>query len=214
MGQPDLDYTAPEIMKSSTVSPWSDMYSLGLLIAYIYNGGRSLIQSNHSTSNYYKQIESLQQLVNNLLPIVPIQLQDALGKLLSIDPRPRPSSQLLALMKYFSDPVVAALQFLDVITMKDPSQKARFYRGTLMEVIHLIPPKLTFTHLWPTLQTEIKIMEVLAAVLQPVFYIIQTCSDEEFVHYILKDFRWALLGSFSHSLSLSSTLIKIPSLKS
>jgi hypothetical protein len=38
-----------------------------------------------------------------------------------------------------SDPVVQALQFLDVINMKDPSQKAHFYRNTLKEVLPYIP---------------------------------------------------------------------------
>jgi hypothetical protein len=38
-----------------------------------------------------------------------------------------------------SDPVVQALQFLDVINMKDPSQKSHFYRNTLKEVLPYIP---------------------------------------------------------------------------
>ena len=32
-----------------------------------------------------------------------------------------------------------ALQFLDVINMKDPGQKSQFYRCTLKEVLPLIP---------------------------------------------------------------------------
>lgn len=39
----------------------------------------------------------------------------------------------------FSDPAVHALQFLDVINMKDPTQKAHFYRNTLREVLPFIP---------------------------------------------------------------------------
>lgn len=47
-------------------------------------------------------------------------------------------------MPYFdtvisSDPSVHALQFLDVINMKDPNQKAHFYRNTLKEVLPFIP---------------------------------------------------------------------------
>lgn len=37
------------------------------------------------------------------------------------------------------DPVVHSLQFLDVINMKDPSQKAHFYRVTLREVLPVMP---------------------------------------------------------------------------
>ena len=39
----------------------------------------------------------------------------------------------------YSDPAVQALQFLDVIGMKDPSQKAQFFRTTLTEVFPYIP---------------------------------------------------------------------------
>ena len=38
-----------------------------------------------------------------------------------------------------SDPAVQALQFLDVISMKDPSQKSQFFRTTLTEVFPFIP---------------------------------------------------------------------------
>ena len=39
----------------------------------------------------------------------------------------------------FRDPAVQALQFLDVISMKDPSQKAQFFRSTLTQVFPFIP---------------------------------------------------------------------------
>lgn len=38
-----------------------------------------------------------------------------------------------------SDPAVHALQFLDVINMKDPGQKTNFFRNTLPEVLPYIP---------------------------------------------------------------------------
>ena len=40
---------------------------------------------------------------------------------------------------FFSDPAVQALQFLDVISMKDPSQKAQFFRTTLTDIFPYIP---------------------------------------------------------------------------
>lgn len=57
MGQPDLDYTAPEIQNSSKCSPLSDMFSLGLVICAVYNGGHSIIESNLSCATYQKQLE-------------------------------------------------------------------------------------------------------------------------------------------------------------
>lgn len=40
---------------------------------------------------------------------------------------------------FHSDPAVHALQFLDVINMKDPTQKTHFYRSTLKDVLPYIP---------------------------------------------------------------------------
>lgn len=84
-------------------------------------------------------ILQLETQLHNILPRVPIGLQEALIRLVNKEPRQRPTSQLLALIKYFSDPPVHALQFLDVISMKDPTQKAHFYRHSLKEVLPYIP---------------------------------------------------------------------------
>lgn len=57
----------------------------------------------------------------------------------SKEPASRPTAQLLQLIKYFSDPAVHALQFLDVINMKDAPQKNNFYRTTLKDILLYIP---------------------------------------------------------------------------
>lgn len=57
----------------------------------------------------------------------------------SKEPTARPTAQLLQLIKYFSDPAVHALQFLDVINMKDAPQKNNFYRTTLKDILLYIP---------------------------------------------------------------------------
>ncbi len=56
MGQPDLDFIAPEV-QSSKCSPMSDMFSLGLLITFLYNNGKSLVEANLSTAHYAKQLD-------------------------------------------------------------------------------------------------------------------------------------------------------------
>ena len=53
--QPDLNYIAPEIQHKSQCSISSDMFSLGMLMVAVFNGGQSLIQANHSTNLYFKQ---------------------------------------------------------------------------------------------------------------------------------------------------------------
>ncbi|XP_059477064.1 SCY1-like protein 2 isoform X2 [Neocloeon triangulifer] len=189
MAQPDLDYIAPEVQSSSVCSILSDMFSLGMVMCAIFNHGKPLIQANHSSSTYLKQLDLLEDQIHNVLPKVPIPLQEAASRLLSKDTRQRPTAQLLSLIKYFSDSSVHALQFLDVINMKDPTQKAHFYRNTLKDTLPYIPRKLWYQHVWPCLSHEMKAQEVLAAVLQPIIYIIQESSQEEYENLMLPLFR-------------------------
>nr|XP_046909925.1 SCY1-like protein 2 isoform X2 [Dermatophagoides farinae] len=95
MGQPDLDFTAPEVQTQSLCTPNSDMFSLGLLITFLYNNGRSLITANLNASNYLKQLDSLNVSLNQLLPNIPSGLHESLKSLLEIDYKKRPISQNL-----------------------------------------------------------------------------------------------------------------------
>lgn len=58
--------SAPEVQTSSICSVLSDMFSLGMVICAIFNQGRPLIQANHSSSAYLKQLE----LVSDRLHVV------------------------------------------------------------------------------------------------------------------------------------------------
>lgn len=49
--------------------------------------------------------------------------------------------------------------------------------------------KLWYQHVWPSLQQEMRTQEVLAAVLQPVLYLIQESTVEEYESVILPYFR-------------------------
>ncbi|KAK0090246.1 hypothetical protein PV325_001941 [Microctonus aethiopoides] len=206
--QPNLDYIAPEIQLSKCCSIRSDMFSLGMVIAAIYNDGRSLIQANHSNSDYIKQLDSLDDHVGGLLVRVPIALHEAVSRLLHKEPEARPIAKHLSLIKYFSDPSVHALQFLDVINMKDSNQKSHFYRTTLKEVLPFIPLKLWYQHIWPYLQNESKSQEAFASVLQPMLYIIQHSSNDDYESIILPSFR----ELFSAQRSVQGTVVLLENL--
>ncbi|XP_054733391.1 SCY1-like protein 2 isoform X1 [Anastrepha obliqua] len=180
MAQPNLDFMAPETQLTSKGSLLSDMFSLGLVICAVFNNGRPLIQAGNIVSNYMKQLETLEESVQKMLPRVPVPLQEATSRLVSKDATARPTAQLLQLIKYFVDPAVNALKFLDVVNMKDTSQKSHFYKNTLMEAMPLIPRKLWWQNVWPMLQAEISNGEVLAAVLQPAITLIQEASPSEY----------------------------------
>ncbi|KAL1518045.1 hypothetical protein ABEB36_001731 [Hypothenemus hampei] len=189
MVQPNLDYIAPECQQLSKCSMLSDMYSLGMIMCALFNNGRSLVQSNYSSSAYLKQLELLEDQVRNILPRVPAGLQESVVRLVTKDIRQRPIAQLSMLIKYFEDPLVQALQYLDTIMMKDPTQKSHFYRNTLKDALPYIPKKLWYQHVWPSLRQEMCSQEVLAAVLQPVLFIVQESTVEEYETFILPNFR-------------------------
>ncbi|XP_063838020.1 SCY1-like protein 2 [Ostrinia nubilalis] len=176
---------APEVQANGQANILSDMFSLGLVICAIFNNGRSIIQANNNPLLYMKQTEHLELIVNAVLPRVPAGLQEAVGRLLTRDPHPRPTCQLLPLIKYFNEPAIQAMQFLDVITMKDPNQKSNFYRTTLIDALPYIPKKLRWQHVWPALQLEVRTAEVLAAVLMPIIWLTNEASPDEFSTYVL-----------------------------
>ncbi|CAL1266831.1 unnamed protein product [Larinioides sclopetarius] len=214
MGQPDLDFTAPEVQATSTCSPLSDMFSLGMLICAVFNNGRPLIDANHSTTNYNKQLElllllqymkmsgddrkdnrlrscamyQLENHVQDLMEKVPHHLQEPLQSLLQTDPWKRPNAQNFSMIKYFSDPSVHALQYLDVIQMKDTTHKSHFYHS-LKASLPGIPKKLWYMHVLPSLNSELQTPEVLAAALQPLLYMIEESTTDEYTELILPVFR-------------------------
>ncbi|XP_050419612.1 SCY1-like protein 2 isoform X4 [Adelges cooleyi] len=180
MAQPDLDYIAPEVQLSSYCSSHSDMFSLGMVIFAIFNNGRPLIQANHSSSTYMKQLDVLENQIHNVLPKVPAQLQEMASKMLSKDVDARPAVKNLLHTPYFCDRFVETIQTLDIINMKDLTQKCQFYKITLKESLPFIPKKIWYQRVWPFLQHEMVKSDVSAAVLHPVIFLIQESSLEDY----------------------------------
>lgn len=102
MGQPDLNFSAPEVQSMSTCSPASDMFSLGLLIYSIYNHGKSPLESNLSPQNYIRQLEILNRCSAELLLKVDPLFQEATQALLEMEPRRRPTSQAFSAVRKMS----------------------------------------------------------------------------------------------------------------
>ncbi|CAM1318602.1 Uncharacterised protein g6973 [Pycnogonum litorale] len=188
MSQPDLDYIAPEIQQHCKCSPLSDMFSLGLLISSIFIDGHSILESNLSTTIYTKNLEQFKKLVHDMLEHVPHHLQEPLQCLLSIDTKRRPSAQHFSMIKYFYDPAVHALQYLDTIQMKDSAHKTQFYHS-LKDTLPAVPRKLWYQHVFPCLKQELQSPEVLAAALQPLLYMVDASTSEEYQEMILPSFR-------------------------
>ncbi|XP_022686618.1 SCY1-like protein 2 [Varroa jacobsoni] len=188
MGQPDLDYTAPEVHATSSCSPQSDMFSLGLLITALFNQGHSLLESQLSISIYTQRIEEMDRNLHSLLEKIPHHLQEPLQGLLNMDAKRRPNSRNFSIIKYFMDPGVHALQYLDVIQMKDSTHKTHYYHN-LKQTLPAIPKKLWWQHILPSLQAELQSPEVLAATLQPLLFMIDDSSPDEYQTTILPVFK-------------------------
>ncbi|XP_017884466.1 SCY1-like protein 2 isoform X2 [Ceratina calcarata] len=206
MAQPNLDYTAPEIQQKKMGGFCSDVYSFGMTICAIFNQGRPLIQANHNCSEYAKQLENLKDQVDAILHIIPLPLTGVVPRLLHLDPEKRPTTQILAMIKYFKDPLVHALQFLDLSKMKDVSQKVHFYTTTLKGILPYIDKKLWYQHIWTYLQIELESQEVQSAVLQPVLYIVQHSTQEEYDQIIFPSLQ--LLFSNRKSIQGTVTLLE------
>ncbi|CAK9798389.1 SCY1-like protein 2 [Anthophora quadrimaculata] len=208
MTQPNLDYIAPEVQQKKAGGFYSDMYSFGMTICAIFNQGRPLIQANHSCSEYLKQLENLEEQVDVMLPLIPLPLQGAVSRLLHIDPEKRPTIQVLSMLKYFQDPPVFALQFLDTSKMRDVLQMEHFYTTTLKDILPYIPKKLWYQHIWTYLQTELESQKIQSAVLQPVLYIVQNSTQEEYDQILFPSLRTL----FSNRRSIQGTVTLLENL--
>ncbi|XP_078042515.1 SCY1-like protein bma isoform X2 [Augochlora pura] len=206
--QPNLDYMAPEIQQKKQGSFYSDMYSFGMTICAIFNQGRPLIQANHSCTEYIKQIDNLVTQVAEMLPFIPVPLREAVAHLLRNEPEQRLTVQSMLRIKYFQDPSLEPLQFLDESKMKTVLQKEHFYTAILKEKLPYIPKKLWYQHVWTYLQSELESQEVQSAVLQSVFYIMQDSTQEEYDYFIYP----ALSKLFASHKSIQGTVTLLENL--
>lgn len=99
--QPNMDYLAPELLNHMEWSTGADMFSLGLTICTIYNNGRALLDTKQRTKDYEAQLMSLENHAQNLVGEMGPNLADAVQKMLSIEPKHRPTAQLFTLVGCF-----------------------------------------------------------------------------------------------------------------
>uniref|UniRef100_A0A1I8HG89 Protein kinase domain-containing protein n=1 Tax=Macrostomum lignano TaxID=282301 RepID=A0A1I8HG89_9PLAT len=132
MAQPDLDYLAPDLQIYGKATQACDIFSLGLVIHAIFNGGVSLLDAGRSSQQYHRKVEELPVNLPKALTQLPCELAELVEKMLDREPRHRPSAQLLSMKqnllhvgaaaislfvlrlqnKYFQDPLLLALEGL------------------------------------------------------------------------------------------------------
>ncbi|KAI6202819.1 Protein kinase domain-containing protein [Aphelenchoides besseyi] len=185
--QPNLDFLAPEYLAPGTtlVTTSADVFSLGVLICFIYAGGKKLIDCHNNLDSYAIVIEQLDAALDVMGKELSSNLKDQLLKVVSKDVEQRPAVQLIALIKHFDDPALAALRTLDETNqMFDPGQKTHFLSHTLLAALPSIPEKLWFSRILNRFNDSFLTdsTEIFHAILRPLTYMVSHCESHNIAH--------------------------------
>ncbi|KAE9420686.1 hypothetical protein Angca_006395, partial [Angiostrongylus cantonensis] len=194
--QPDLDFLAPEYLapNQQTVTSAADVFSLGVLICWIYAGGKRLIDAKNNLETHaiicamIVSILQLNEALNCISEELGSNLKESMSKVLSLDVEVRPTVQLLSLIKHFDDPALSALRQLDDISQVfDPSQKAHFLGQTLVSALPVIPETIWFSRVLPRFNEQLSDShELFAPLAKTLFFILDHCES----HNIYKLRTW------------------------
>ncbi|KAH7715612.1 Protein kinase [Aphelenchoides avenae] len=99
--QPDLDFLAPEYLAPNNqfVSTAADVFSLGVLICWIYSHGKKLIDTNNNLESYSIIVEQLDVALELIANELGSDLKAHLVKVVSKGVEQRPAVQMLALVR-------------------------------------------------------------------------------------------------------------------
>ncbi|KAL8939545.1 MAG: hypothetical protein Q9216_003305 [Gyalolechia sp. 2 TL-2023] len=178
--QLNLDYTSPDFVMDSNVSPAADMFSLGLVILALYNSPHaSPIKTNSNISTYKKLFSSSSSVpssTNNYLSSRPLPkglLNSVLSRLITRRPGQRINAREFQQSQFFDNILVSSIRFLDSLPAKTPNEKSQFMRG-LPKILDQFPRSVLEKKVLPALLEETKDREVLFLVLQNVFKIVKS----------------------------------------
>ncbi|KAM5437658.1 Protein kinase domain-containing protein ppk32 [Microsporum ferrugineum] len=176
--QLDLDYTSPDFVLDSNVSPSADLFSLGLIIIALYNSPHvSPLNTNNSTNIYKKLLSSASTIPsqsNSFLSSGPIPKDLAghvLPKLITRRPAQRMNASEFQQSQYFDNVLVSTIRFLDSFPAKTQNEKSQFMRG-LSRILPEFPTSVLERKVLGALLEESKDRELLPLILQNVFKIL------------------------------------------
>uniref|UniRef100_A0A0N4ZME1 Protein kinase domain-containing protein n=1 Tax=Parastrongyloides trichosuri TaxID=131310 RepID=A0A0N4ZME1_PARTI len=178
--QPELDFLAPEYLDKDVqfVTNAADVFSFGVLICWIYTGGKRIIDAKNSLESYHIVVDQLDKCLTTVGFDIEGPLLSQIRDVLSKDPKKRPTMQVLALSKHFKDPSASVLRQLDDLTqLFDPSQKHLFLKETLSKVVPEIPESVWFSRIVQRFnQNLIGVVEVYSSILKPLCVMLETCD--------------------------------------
>ncbi|XP_046852322.1 SCY1-like protein 2 isoform X2 [Xenia sp. Carnegie-2017] len=180
--QPELNYTAPEHILSRTCSTSADLFSLGMFIYAVYNGGKPLCDCQGDISKYKKFVEKISQ-TSPSLGNVPSDVEEHVKYLLSVSPERRLDIHQLSKVQYFDNVAAQTLHYLDTLMQRDNMTKSQFFKS-LYKIISMLPKRVVLQRVLPHLCLEFSNHAMIPFVLPNVLLIAENCSNEEYFELI------------------------------
>lgn len=181
--QLNLDFCSPDFVMDQNVTSAADMFSLGLLIVALYNSPHRSPLDTHGSISSYKRLFSSSSTIptqqNAFLSAGPLPkhlASDLLPRLITRRPAQRLNATEFQQAQYFDNILVSTIRFLDGFPAKTPNEKTQFLRGC-KGIIKDFPASVLEKKILPVLLEEMKDRDLLAAILQNVFAIIQTMPN-------------------------------------
>ncbi|KAL2000150.1 hypothetical protein VTN02DRAFT_3489 [Thermoascus thermophilus] len=177
--QLNLDYTSPDFVFDSNVTPAADLFSLGLLIVALYNSPHVSPLQAHSNLNTYKKLltspSTTPSQSNDFLSSRPIPrdlVSHVLPRLITRRPAERMNAREFQQSQYFDNILVSTIRFLESLPAKTPNEKSQFMRG-FQRVIPEFPVSVLERKILGALLEEMKDRELLPLILQNIFKILK-----------------------------------------
>ena len=190
VAQPNLSYFAPEYHRNSdcSLTPASDMFSIGCLFHTVHNGGKPLLDPNDRSQNGLGKWEDfIERIVLNSkwdsYLRVPAELKNHVIMLLSGDPSVRPDPDQVIKLPYFNDVAVQTLQYLDSLVQRDLIQRSQFFRG-LPKVIDKLPKHINLNKILPPLFREFTNPDMVPFLLPSILAIADMCTQPEYIKHV------------------------------
>jgi SCY1-like protein 2 len=176
--QLNFDFTSPDFVMDTNVTPSADMFSMGLLIVALYNNGKSPLDAHSSISSYKRLFSSsatVPSAANNFLSSAKLgrSLQDVLSRLITRRPAQRLSAKEFQQVEYFDNILVSTIRFLESLPAKTQNEKSQFLRG-LPRIMPQFSSKVLEKKVLPALLEEMKDRELISLILQNVFKMLKS----------------------------------------
>lgn len=177
--QLNMDYTSPDFVMDSNVSPAADLFSLGLIIVALYNSPHTSPLQAHSNASTYKKLLTTPSTTpsqsNSFLCTRPIPkdlLGSVLPRLITRRPAQRLNAREFQQSAYFDNILVSTIRFLESLPAKTQNEKSQFMRG-LQRVIPEFPPSVLEKKVLGALLEETKDRDLLSPILLNIFHILK-----------------------------------------